>query len=109
VATAGDTVAAVCEAMWSADSPAHATQTFTGVAREFRGKGLALAVKTRMLDLIVRALPQVTHVDTHNAETNVPMLRVNAALGFKAWRHMGICQVERDALASALATHERPR
>ncbi|MCG2592264.1 GNAT family N-acetyltransferase [Ramlibacter sp. XY19] len=103
VAMAGDTVAAVCEAMWHAELPTTADQHFTGVARAFRGQGLARQAKARMLALLARELPQVQYVTTQNAESNAPMLRVNAALGFQPYRQVRILQVERDALAQALA------
>jgi RimJ/RimL family protein N-acetyltransferase len=103
VAMAGDQVAALCEAMWWKDLPTHAEQHFTGVARDFRGKGLARQAKARMLALLRGELPQVQFVTTQNAETNLPMLRVNDALGFLPYREVRILQVERDALARALA------
>lgn len=53
----------------------------TGVARRYRGRGLAVAMKRHGLAAAARA--GVTRVLTQNDESNAPMLAVNARLGFR--------------------------
>jgi GNAT superfamily N-acetyltransferase len=98
----GDGLAAVCDTLVDGLRPELAHQHFTGVARGWRGQGLALAVKARALQLLREHQPAVRTVLTRNAASNAPMLRVNHRLGFKLFRHSGVFQVGRDALAAAL-------
>ncbi|MBB6097100.1 GNAT superfamily N-acetyltransferase [Deinobacterium chartae] len=62
---------------------------FTGVRREYRGRGVALALKLRALRYAQeRGVPWVR---TDNASTNAAMLAVNERLGFRkepAWLSM---------------------
>jgi RimJ/RimL family protein N-acetyltransferase len=54
---------------------------FTGVVREYRGRGIARAVK---LEILKRAIAEnVPAVRTDNDETNAPMLHVNEELGYR--------------------------
>jgi GNAT superfamily N-acetyltransferase len=54
---------------------------FTGTLPEYRGRGLALAVK--LASLRWAAARGVTRVFTSNDETNAPMLAVNRRLGYR--------------------------
>ena len=101
---AGDDVAAMSEAFWDARTPQWLHQKLTGVARPWRGRGLAAAVKSRLLELVRQRLPQVRTVKTYNARANAPMLAVNRRLGFAVYRDESTWQLERVALASYLAT-----
>jgi len=60
-----------------------AGNAFTGTLREYRRRGLAVAVKTAAL--LWAAEHGVERVHTFNDETNAPMLRVNEKLGFRPW------------------------
>ena len=54
---------------------------FTGVLREYRGRGIARAVK---LEILTQAIAEnVPAVRTDNDETNAPMLHVNEELGYR--------------------------
>jgi RimJ/RimL family protein N-acetyltransferase len=54
---------------------------FTGVVREYRGRGIAQAVK---MALLKRAIEQnVPRVRTDNDEENAPMLHINEVLGYQ--------------------------
>jgi GNAT superfamily N-acetyltransferase len=55
--------------------------SLTGVAREYRGRGLGLAVKAEALRCARAA--GIAAVSTHNHTTNAPMLALNERLGYK--------------------------
>jgi GNAT superfamily N-acetyltransferase len=59
----------------------HAYNTFTGVLREYRGRGLALALKLQTILLAKRE--GMRYIRTHNDSKNRSMLSVNRKLGYK--------------------------
>ena len=70
----------------SIDDPTFLWQGLTGVRREARGNGIAMALKLRTIDY-ARARG-IDHIKTWNDTTNRPMLAINEALGFEkqpAW------------------------
>jgi len=58
-----------------------ATNMFTGTLREYRGRGLARAVKLATTHWA--AANGITQITTTNDETNAAMLAVNRRLGYK--------------------------
>lgn len=70
----------------SIDDPTFLWQGITGVRREARGKGIAMALKLRTVRY---ALDKgVEHIKTWNDVNNKPMLAINVAMGFErqpAW------------------------
>ena len=54
----------------------------TGVIRAYRGRGLGLLMKRHSLALAAAA--GITKVITQNDESNLPMLAINATLGYQA-------------------------
>jgi GNAT superfamily N-acetyltransferase len=70
----------------SLDDPTFLWQGLTGVRREARGRGIAMALKLRTVRY---ALDKgVEHIKTWNDQRNQPMLAINEALGFErqpAW------------------------
>ncbi len=70
-------------------------QGLTGVLREYRGKGIAVALKLRVLDFARKN--RYDNIRTFNASANEAMLGINMKLGFKrdlAWitfeKNMGV-------------------
>jgi hypothetical protein len=48
--------------------------------------------------------PHAEWVSTENAGSNAPMLKINRAMGFKAYREGTVYQIKRDDLARRLAS-----
>jgi GNAT superfamily N-acetyltransferase len=63
-----------------------AGQWQTIVVPEHRGHRLGMLLKVANLRYLQKHEPAVTRVDTWNADSNAPMLRVNIAMGFQAVR-----------------------
>jgi len=59
----------------------HAYNAFTGVLREFRGRGLAQALKLQTILLAKKE--GVRYVRTNNDSQNVPVLAINRKLGYQ--------------------------
>src|SRR6266571_30920 len=64
----------------------------TGVRREYRGRGIAVALKLKVIDFARRN--GYEKMKTWNASNNAPMLAVNTKLGFK--REVGWITLEKD-------------
>jgi GNAT superfamily N-acetyltransferase len=77
---------------------AHLNTGLTAVLPEYRRKGIALALKLRVLDYAISV--SAPEVRTDNATTNTGMLAINAALGF-------IRQPASIILAKTLGTQEQ--
>jgi GNAT superfamily N-acetyltransferase len=96
-------VAALCETGFDARRPDRVFQNLTAVARPWRGRGLAKAVKAAMLKLTREQHPSASLMITGNAEANAPMLAINHKLGFKEHRSGASYQVGADAIRRYLA------
>jgi RimJ/RimL family protein N-acetyltransferase len=59
----------------------HAFNAFTDVLRQYRGRGLAQALKLQTILLAKRQ--GMHHIHTNNDSNNAPMLAVNRKLGYK--------------------------
>ena len=75
---AGHTVVAV-----SGERPENAEQHDTAVVQAHRGHRLGLLLKADMLDWLAVTQPQVTSIETWNAESNDQMIGVNEVLGYR--------------------------
>jgi GNAT superfamily N-acetyltransferase len=72
------------------EAPSWGFQELTAVTRPHRGHRLGLLVKTRMLELLAEAEPQLEVIMTGNAAANDHMIEVNEQLGYEVagpgWR-----------------------
>jgi mycothiol synthase len=68
---------------WNANRPKKLGQWGTAVHPDFRGHGLGKWLKAANLEAMRARHPEVEKVDTGNADSNVPMLKINHAMGFK--------------------------
>jgi|SRR6516162_1122629 len=97
---ADGTVAGLSEAAWDARTPDIVYQQLTAVARPWRGRGLARALKAAMLRQVRTHHPEAKLVSTSNAEVNAPILSINARVGFRVHRRNVDYQITRAALDS---------
>lgn len=65
-------------------TPERAHQGGTLVLREHRGHRLGSLVKAAVLRQVGQGFPDVRTITTYNAESNVPVVALNEALGFRA-------------------------
>jgi GNAT superfamily N-acetyltransferase len=98
----GDSLVAMCEASWEALAPERAYQQLTAVATQWRGKGLAKAVKARMVRLMRATHPEIKLIVTNNANVNAAMLAINTRLGFVQHKDMRTFQMKLDAIEAAV-------
>ncbi len=85
------------------ETPETLYQGDTGVLPEYRGHGLGKWLKAAMLTKVLSERPDVKFVRTGNADENVPMLKINRALGFKPYLSETVWQAGVDALKDYLA------
>ncbi|GIJ32113.1 GNAT family N-acetyltransferase [Verrucosispora sp. WMMD703] len=79
-------VAGLTEVVVPAQHPTRADQYDTIVVQDHQGYGIDRAIKARMLLELRSAEPQLTEVQTWNAQANEAMLKVNAELGYRTDR-----------------------
>jgi GNAT superfamily N-acetyltransferase len=68
--------------------PERAHQAGTLVLSEHRGHRLGALVKTAVLRELAATMPEVRRISTFNCDSNVPMVAVNEALGFRPAGHL---------------------
>ncbi len=76
----------------SEKEPKDLYQGFTGVLPEYRGRGIAMALKIKVIEFARRHGYEV--IKTGNASTNVGMLHINQKLGFR--RHVAWITFEKN-------------
>lgn len=94
----------MCEGWWDARSPDHVSQYLTAVARPWRGRGLAKALKARMMRLVRKQQHGVAMMSTYNVVSNAPMLSINTRLGFIRHKEIGTYQIRRGTPTEWLET-----
>jgi RimJ/RimL family protein N-acetyltransferase len=68
--------------------PERANQAGTLVLKEHRGHRLGALVKTAVLRELAATLPAVRRISTYNSDSNLPLVAVNEALGFRPAGHL---------------------
>ncbi|TFV91063.1 GNAT family N-acetyltransferase [Blastococcus sp. CT_GayMR16] len=68
--------------------PERAQQAGTLVLREHRGHRLGALLKAAVLRELTATMPQVRRISTYNSDSNLPMVAVNEALGFRPVGHL---------------------
>jgi GNAT superfamily N-acetyltransferase len=81
LAYAGDQLVGVSRLARDRNRPGALDQAFTGTHPEFRGRGIAQALKLRTIEYAQAHGYREIH--TTNDSTNDPMLHINAAIGFR--------------------------
>ncbi len=77
------TLSGMTDMFYSKAKPTHAWIGLTGVRREYQNRGRGKWLKAAMmLDLRAR-YPEAKFVDTHNFNSNRPMMSINDRMGFK--------------------------
>jgi RimJ/RimL family protein N-acetyltransferase len=99
----GQELVAVCDANWNPRLPDRVFQNLTAVARPWRGKGLAKAVKARMMRLIRENRPGIALIVTNNAHVNAAMLAVNRLLGYVQHKDVRTYQISLERILAAWA------
>lgn len=100
---ASGAVAAVTESAWDSRTPQDVAQQLTAVARPFRGRGLARALKAAMLRQVRACHPEAKQIRTMNSEGNAAILAINHRIGFSVYRRFVDYQVTRSGLETALS------
>jgi GNAT superfamily N-acetyltransferase/RimJ/RimL family protein N-acetyltransferase len=76
-------MAALTQVFVDPGEPAWGHQGLTGVTRPHRGHRLGLLTKAALLDWLAQEEPGIERIETHNAEANSYMIKVNEALGYE--------------------------
>ena len=101
-------VAGISEAGWDSRTPGFVEQQLTAVARSWRARGVAKALKARLIRQVHDSHPEAELMRTGNADSNKPMLSINARVGFKVHRCFVDYQITRAALDAWLAATPLP-
>ncbi len=83
LARVGEVYVGVTSLTRSATGPPGVHVGFTGVRREYRGKGIATTLKARSIDFARRA--GLASMDTGNDDANRPIRSINERLGFRTF------------------------
>jgi GNAT superfamily N-acetyltransferase len=86
VSESDGSIAGFTQLVVSADDAEPARQYDTAVLTAHRGNGLGQWVKAEMLRRLQAEHPEVTEIDTNNADDNRHMLAINSAFGFRPHR-----------------------
>jgi mycothiol synthase len=98
------TISGMTDVSWAPYRRTHIEQQFTGVRPDARGRGLGKWIKAAMVLHVHALYPDAELISTGNAGSNAPMLKINRAMGFKAYRTAMDYQVGVDRLRERIRT-----
>ncbi|MCP4228297.1 MAG: GNAT family N-acetyltransferase, partial [Actinomycetia bacterium] len=84
------------------DRPQIAYQGDTGVLAAHRGKRIGRWIKAANYQLVRQSHPELSAIETYNAQSNAWMLDINVAMGFRPHHHYTAYQGSIDEVAAAL-------
>ena len=96
-------LAGYSEVVWHPNRSHIRGQGMTGVLPEHRNHNLGRWMKAAMLERLLQENPPVRFIRTGNANDNVPMLKINHALGFKPYFANTLWQVPVEKVDQYLA------
>ncbi|WP_189103100.1 GNAT family N-acetyltransferase [Deinococcus knuensis] len=96
------TLAGLTDLSWRPAQPGIVAQGNTGVRPEHRGRGLGGWLKAANIREVQRLNPAATEIRTQNADSNGPMLKINAALGFRPFMASTVWQGAVNAVLESL-------
>ncbi len=79
-----------------------AKQELTGVKKQYRGQKIASCLKAAITNETFLRYPQIDQIETNCYSVNLPIIRINKALGYSLQRAELQFQVYRDKVAAAL-------
>jgi mycothiol synthase len=97
-------LAGFTDTFWNPENPENLGQGDTGVLPDYRGHGLGKWLKAAMIQKVLAERPIVKRIRTGNADSNLPMLAINQALGFKPYIAGTVWQIEIEKIKAYLAT-----
>ncbi len=103
----GDEPAGLTALSLQLDKPRFAHQGNTAVDREHRNRGLGRWLKADMWLRLRSDAPYVEAIDTDNAETNDPMLAINAEMGYRPLIEWSVAQADTAILKAHLRSGQR--
>ena len=95
-------ISGITDTGWAPFHRSNVYQWFTGVRPDARGRGIGKWIKAAMLLHLRELYPDVRWISTDNAGSNAPMLKINRAMGFKAYREGTAYQITRENLEKRL-------
>ena len=100
--TATEQLVGFTEIFTKPNNPATLEQGNTGVFPAYRGRGIGRWLKAAMLEKILAERPGARYVETGNADSNAPMLKINHELGFRKHRSNIAWQIATEKARAAL-------
>lgn len=80
-----------------------ANQWMTGFRKEFRGRSIGKWMKAKSLEYLFKSFPRIKSVRTDSYHTNLPMIKINEAIGFQSMREIPEFRVYKKGIETTLS------